>query len=139
MPTFVPTQDLLMVEADRTVGPLIAGERYSITASNLMKQTTTLPAPAAYADGHMLVERGNKLFRVTVSDVIAKAANIQDTDLFMCMSQSDGKHYSLEWSQLKTVFKEIGTLFPNNDNTPNEKAMSVAEGIAHPFKVVLSE
>ena len=40
---------------------------------------------------------------------------------------------------VKKTFKDIGTLFPNSDNTPNEKAMSVADGIAHPFNVVLSE
>ena len=40
---------------------------------------------------------------------------------------------------VKKTFKEIGTLLPNNDNTPKEKAISVADGIAHPFNVVLSE
>ena len=40
---------------------------------------------------------------------------------------------------VKKTFNEIGTLFPKRDNTPREKAMSVAEGIAHPFNVVLSE
>ena len=29
----------------------------------------------------------------------------------------------------------MGTLDPNNDKTPKENAMSVAEGIAQPFKV----
>ena len=36
---------------------------------------------------------------------------------------------------VKKTFKDNGTLEPNNDKTPNEKAMSVAEGIAQPFKV----
>ena len=40
---------------------------------------------------------------------------------------------------VKKTFKEIGTLFPNNDKTPKEKAISVADGIAHPFNVALSE
>ena len=40
---------------------------------------------------------------------------------------------------VKKTFKETGTLFPNRDKTPNENAISVAEGIAHPFKVALSE
>ena len=40
---------------------------------------------------------------------------------------------------VKKTFREIGTLFPNNDNTPKEKAMSVADGMAQPFNVVLSE
>ena len=40
---------------------------------------------------------------------------------------------------VKKTFKDIGTLFPNKDKTPNENAISVAEGIAQPFKVVLSE
>ena len=38
-------------------------------------------------------------------------------------------------AKLKT-FKDKGTLEPNNDSTPNEKAMSVAEGIAQPLRVV---
>ena len=42
-------------------------------------------------------------------------------------------------SAVKKTFKEIGTLFPNKDKTPKEKAISVAEGIAQPFTVVLSE
>ena len=33
---------------------------------------------------------------------------------------------------VKNTFKDKGTLFPNKDNTPSEKAISVAEGIAHP-------
>ena len=33
------------------------------------------------------------------------------------------------------TFKDKGTLFPNKDNTPNENAISVAEGIAQPFSV----
>ena len=40
---------------------------------------------------------------------------------------------------VKNTFRDIGTLFPNNDKTPKENAMSVAEGIAQPFSVVLSE
>ena len=38
---------------------------------------------------------------------------------------------------VKNTFNEIGTLLPNNDKTPKENAISVAEGIAHPFKVAL--
>ena len=34
---------------------------------------------------------------------------------------------------VKKTFKETGTLFPSKDKTPNEKAISVAEGIAQPF------
>ena len=41
-------------------------------------------------------------------------------------------------SAVKKTFNDKGTLFPNNDKTPREKAISVAEGIAHPFKVSLS-
>ena len=37
---------------------------------------------------------------------------------------------------VRNTFKDIGTLEPNSDNTPNEKAMSVAEGIAHPLNAV---
>ncbi len=33
---------------------------------------------------------------------------------------------------VRKIFKLIGTLFPNKLNTPNEKAMSVAIGIANP-------
>ena len=40
---------------------------------------------------------------------------------------------------VKKTFKETGTLLPNKDKTPKEKAISVADGIAHPFNVVLSE
>ena len=39
---------------------------------------------------------------------------------------------------VKNTFKEIGTLFLIYYNTPRENAMSVAEGIAQPFNVVLS-
>ena len=39
---------------------------------------------------------------------------------------------------VKKTFRDNGTLDPNNDNTPKEKAISVADGIAHPFKVSLS-
>ena len=33
---------------------------------------------------------------------------------------------------VKKTFNEIGTLAPSNDKTPIEKAISVADGIAHP-------
>ena len=36
---------------------------------------------------------------------------------------------------IKKIFNDIGTREPNKDNTPIEKAISVAEGIAHPFSV----
>ena len=36
----------------------------------------------------------------------------------------------------KKTFKETGTRLPNNDNTPIEKAISVADGIAHPLSVL---
>ena len=36
---------------------------------------------------------------------------------------------------VKKTFKDIGTLLPNNERTPNEKAISVAEGIAQPTNV----
>ena len=36
---------------------------------------------------------------------------------------------------VRNIFKQIGTLDPSNDNIPNEKAISVADGIAHPFRV----
>ena len=36
---------------------------------------------------------------------------------------------------VKKTFREIGTLFPSKDNTPKENAISVADGIAHPFRV----
>ena len=36
---------------------------------------------------------------------------------------------------VKNTLREMGTLFPSNDKTPKEKAMSVADGIAQPFKV----
>ena len=39
---------------------------------------------------------------------------------------------------VRKTFKDIGTLFPSNDNTPNEKAISVADGIAQPLSLVLS-
>ena len=42
-------------------------------------------------------------------------------------------------SAVRKTFNEIGTLFPNNDKTPNEKAMSVAYGIPHPLSVASSE
>ena len=38
-------------------------------------------------------------------------------------------------SAVKKTLRDNGTRFPNNDNTPKEKAISVADGIAHPFKV----
>ena len=37
---------------------------------------------------------------------------------------------------IKKTFKDIGTREPNNDNTPIEKAISVADGIAHPLSVL---
>ena len=37
-----------------------------------------------------------------------------------------------------TGLGDIGTLFPNNERTPKEKAISVADGIAHPVNVSLS-
>ena len=37
---------------------------------------------------------------------------------------------------VKKTFNDSGTLFPNKERTPKEKAISVAEGIAQPFKVV---
>ena len=36
------------------------------------------------------------------------------------------------------TFKDIGTLLPNKESTPNEKALSVADGIAQPFNVSAS-
>ena len=36
---------------------------------------------------------------------------------------------------VKKTFKEMGTLDPNNDKTPIEKAISVAVGIAQPLRV----
>ena len=38
-------------------------------------------------------------------------------------------------SAVKKTFNDIGTLEPNNDKTPIEKAISVAEGIAQPLRV----
>ena len=39
---------------------------------------------------------------------------------------------------VRKTFKDRGTLFPNKDKTPKEKAISVAEGIAHPLSVSAS-
>ena len=39
---------------------------------------------------------------------------------------------------VRKTLREMGTLFPNKDKTPSEKAISVAEGIAQPFIVTLS-
>ena len=39
---------------------------------------------------------------------------------------------------VRKTFSEIGTLFPNKERTPKEKAMSVADGIAHPLRVTES-
>ena len=39
---------------------------------------------------------------------------------------------------VKKTFRDIGTLDPNNDKTPTENAMSVADGIAHPLNVSVS-
>ena len=41
-------------------------------------------------------------------------------------------------SAVKKTFNDKGTLLPKSDRTPKENAMSVADGIAHPFKVSLS-
>ena len=38
-------------------------------------------------------------------------------------------------SAVRKTFNEIGTLDPNKDKIPIEKAISVADGIAQPFKV----
>ena len=46
---------------------------------------------------------------------------------------------SIMANAVKKTFKDIGTLFPNKDKTPSENAISVADGIAQPFNVVLSE
>ena len=42
---------------------------------------------------------------------------------------------SIMASAVKKIFNDIGTLDPRSDKIPNEKAISVAEGIAQPFKV----
>ena len=39
---------------------------------------------------------------------------------------------------VRKTFNDKGTLFPSKDKTPKEKAISVAEGMAHPFKVIES-
>ena len=36
---------------------------------------------------------------------------------------------------VKNTLRDKGTLLPNKDKTPNENAISVAVGIAHPFNV----
>ena len=36
---------------------------------------------------------------------------------------------------VKKTFNDIGTLDPKRDKIPREKAISVADGIAHPFIV----
>ena len=41
-------------------------------------------------------------------------------------------------SAVRKTFNDKGTLLPRRDKTPNEKAMSVAEGIAHPLNVSVS-
>ena len=41
-------------------------------------------------------------------------------------------------SAVRNTFNEIGTRDPNKDNIPSENAISVADGIAQPFKVALS-
>ena len=38
---------------------------------------------------------------------------------------------------VKKIFKDIGTLDPRRDKIPKEKAISVADGIAQPFKVAV--
>ena len=39
---------------------------------------------------------------------------------------------------VKNTFSERGTLLPKRDNTPSEKAISVAEGMAQPLSVAVS-
>ena len=39
---------------------------------------------------------------------------------------------------VRKTFSEIGTLFPNKERTPKEKAMSVADGIAPHLRVTES-
>ena len=39
---------------------------------------------------------------------------------------------------VKKTFNDNGTLLPNNESTPKENAISVADGIAQPFIVSLS-
>ena len=36
---------------------------------------------------------------------------------------------------VRKTFNDSGILFPNKDKTPNEKAISVADGMAHPLRV----
>ena len=36
---------------------------------------------------------------------------------------------------VRKTFSERGTLFPSKESTPKEKAISVADGIAHPLRV----
>ena len=36
---------------------------------------------------------------------------------------------------VKNTLRDKGTLLPSNDKTPNENAISVAVGMAHPFSV----
>ena len=39
---------------------------------------------------------------------------------------------------VKKTFNDKGTRFPSSDKTPNEKAISVADGMAQPYRVSLS-
>ena len=39
---------------------------------------------------------------------------------------------------VRKTFNDNGTLLPNNESTPKENAISVADGIAQPFIVSLS-
>ena len=56
------------------------------------------------------------------------------TNLRCAKKISIGKS-SMIASAVKNTFKETGTLEPSKDNIPKEKAISVAEGIAHPLIV----
>ena len=38
---------------------------------------------------------------------------------------------------VKKTLRDKGTLDPNKDNTPKEKAISVADGMAQPFNVTV--
>ncbi len=41
---------------------------------------------------------------------------------------------SMMASAVKNIFRLAGTLLPNNEAIPREKAMSVAMGIPHPWE-----
>ena len=62
--------------------------------------------------------------------------------LMVFNNQIEVKHNKINTNDIKhcvqtfrKTFKEIGTLEPRRDKIPREKAMSVAEGIAHPLIV----